>query len=211
MECQNWLLLDAAGTPAGYLRLPKSAPPDTLPDTLVINEVSRLSHAAALAALGHLKQQAGAHGKLAVQFILPADCTLMRLARVWGARSLTPYAWQIHMPDVTALLRALAPALERRLAGSPCAGLSEELRLCLYHQTLALRFAAGRLAAVTDLGFTDEETLRFPPLPFTQLILGYRSIDELRAAYPDVSVPPARRILIETLFPKVTGFIYTAY
>jgi hypothetical protein len=36
-----------------------------------------------------------------------------------------------------------------------------------------------------------------------QLLLGYRSLDELTAMFPDVWVRPERRLLVDTLFPKI--------
>jgi hypothetical protein len=41
-----------------------------------------------------------------------------------------------------------------------------------------------------------------PPLTFLQLLLSYRSVDELRAGFPDVWVKDEHRLLITTLFPK---------
>jgi hypothetical protein len=83
--------------------------------------------------------------------------------------------------------------------------------LRLYRETIALRFVAGRLMEVTNLGFTRRGDVNFPPLAFAPLLLGYRTVDELRAAYPDIDVKPAWRLLVDTLFPKVTSFIYTVY
>jgi hypothetical protein len=50
-----------------------------------------------------------------------------------------------------------------------------------------------------------------PPLPFIPLVLGYRTVEELRANYPDVRMEPVWRLLVDTLFPKVAAFIYTIY
>jgi predicted N-acetyltransferase YhbS len=207
MEAENWLLQDAAGHVAGYLRLPRHH----FGEELVVNEVSRLSFDAALAALRRLKTLAEERAKPGLRLNLPDNCTLMRLARSLGAHDLGTYAWQIYVPDLTALLRALAPAFERRLAASPFAGLTREVQLRLYRETIALRFVAGRLTEVANLGFTRGEPINFPPLPFILLLLGYRTVEELRAAYPDVNVKPAWRLLVDTLFPKVTSFIYTVY
>jgi len=207
MEAENWLLQDAAGQIAGYLRLPRHH----FGEELVVNEVSRLGFDAALAALRHLKALAEARAKPGLRLNLPDNCTLLRLARSLGAHDLGTYAWQIHVPDMTALLRALAPVFERRLAASPFAGLTSEVPLRLYRETIALRFVAGRLTEVANLGFTPRGDVNIPPLAFIPLLLGYRTVEELRTAYPDVNVKPAWRLLVDTLFPKVTSFIYTVY
>ncbi len=67
------------------------------------------------------------------------------------------------------------------------------------------------MTEIANLGFTGGEAIRFPSLQFIPLVLGYRTMEELRAAYPDVSVAPAWRLLVDTLFPKVESFIYTIY
>jgi predicted N-acetyltransferase YhbS len=206
-ECETWVIEDVEGQIAGYMRLPKHH----FDKELAVNEVSRLRADAALAALDHLKILATEREKPGVRLNLPANCTLMRLARSLGAHDLGTYGWQIHIPDFAALLRALAPALERRVAGSPFAGLTREVRLNLYRETIALRFSGGKLGEAANLGFTDEEDIRFPPLQFTPLVLGYRTVEELQETYPDVNVAPASRLLVDTLFPKVTSFIYTIY
>ena len=59
-----------------------------------------------------------------------------------------PYAWYIRVPDLAAFLQLIAPALERRLAGSPAAGYSGELTLHFYRGGLRLVFDAGRLASI---------------------------------------------------------------
>ena len=206
-ECENWLIQDADGQVVGYVRLPKHH----FGEEMVVCEVSRLGFEAALAALNHLKALTVERDKPGIRFNLPAHCTLMRLARSLGGHDLSTYAWQIHVPNVAALLRALTPVLERRVAGSPFAGLTRDVRLSLYRETLSLRFVAGRLTKVAKLGFIGGEEIRFPPLQFIPLALGYRTVEELRATYPDVSVAPAWRLLVDTLFPKVASFIYTIY
>ena len=207
MERDTWLVQNVDRQTSGYMCIPKHH----FGQELVVSEVSRLGFDAALAVLDHLQTLAVERDKSGVRLNLPGDCTLMQLARSLDAHDLGTYAWQIHVPDVGALLRALVPVLERRVARSPFAGLTQDVRLSLYRETLLLRFVAGRLTEVTNLGFTDSEPIRFPPLQFVPLMLGYRTWEELGGAYPDVSVAPAWRLLVGTLFPKVTSFIYTIY
>jgi hypothetical protein len=134
----------------------------------------------------------------------------MRAARSYGAHDLGTYAWQIHLPDVAGLLRAIGPVLERRVAESPFAGLTREVQLCFFRESVRLTFAVGRLADVAADGPAEGE-INLPPQAFTPLVLGQKSIEELRTAYPDVHVGREWRLLLETLFPQVTGFIYSPY
>jgi len=207
MECENWLIEDRNQHIVGYMRVPKHH----FGKELVVNEVSRLSFDAALAALNHLKTLAETRNQPAIRLNLPANCSLMQVARSLGAHDMGTYAWQIHVPDMAALLQAIGPVLERRVAGSPFAGLTRQVRLCFYRETVALHFEAGQLDQVANLGLTDAGPINVPPLQFIPLLLGYRSIDELRAAYPDVRVAPDWRLLIETLFPRTPSFLYTIY
>ena len=209
MEAETWLIVDAQGLPAGYMRLPNHH----FGDELTVNEVSRLDFDAAVAVLNHLACLSEERRTPGVRLCVPAGCTLMRVARSFGAHDMGTYAWQIHIPDVPALLRAIGPALERRLCASPFAGLTRDLALGFFRESVLLRFAGGKLAGVQRVGVDAEvqHAGRFPPQAFTPLVLGYRSLDELRTAYADLHVEPSCRLLVETLFPKVASFLYTIY
>jgi hypothetical protein len=134
----------------------------------------------------------------------------MRAARSFGAHDLGTYAWQIRLPDVPALLRAIGPALERRIAASPFAGLTRQLQLGFYRDSVTLNFTAGKLASVTASGPCDGG-INFPPQAFVQRVLGYKTLDELHSMYPDVGVAPAARLLLSTLFPPTSSFLYSPY
>jgi predicted N-acetyltransferase YhbS len=203
------LVQDANGKAAGYV----CAAHHGFGEELIVNEVSRLSYDAALATLHCLKRLSVERKKPGIRLNLPLGCTLAQVALSLGGHDDGAYAWQIHVPDVAALLRALAPVLERRIAASPLAGLTRDVRISLYCETILLRFEVGKLTEVANLRFTPwhEEPIRFPPLQFIPLVLSYRMWEELKAAYPDVDVRPQSRLLVDTLFPKVRSFVYTIY
>ena len=133
-----------------------------------------------------------------------------------GARS--PYAFYLRVLDLPGLLRRLTPALERRIAQSPLVGHTGELRLSFYRSGLRLVLNGGRLATVEawrppltatgiDFGLPTPDERRasavFPDLTFLQLLFGYRSLDELEAAFPDCITRGAEpRALLQALFPK---------
>ena len=209
MERDTLLIQDPGGQTAGYACIAHHG----FGEELNVNEVSRLSYDAALATLQHFKQLTIEREKPGIRLNLPLGCTLSQVALSLGGRDDGAYAWQIHIPDVAALLRALGPVLERRVAASPLAGLTQDVRISLYRETILLRFAAGKVTEATNVGFTTwhEEPIRFPPLQFIPLVLGYRTWQELKAAFPDVDVTPQARLLVDTLFPKTESFIYTIY
>jgi hypothetical protein len=206
-DAETWLVVDAAGSVAGYFCLPAHH----FGHELAVSEVSRLSFDAALATLNQLRSFSEARGTPGIRLNLPANCTLLRLAHSCVNRDHNTYNWQIHIPDMAALLRALGPALEQRIAASPFAGLTCDVPLGFYRETIRLCFVEGRLREVVNAGFVDGGPVRFPPNAFVPLVLGYRSLEETRRAYPDVGCAPALRLLVETLFPRQTSFIYTIY
>ncbi len=124
-----------------------------------------------------------------------------------------PYAWYVRIPDVRAFLLHVASVLEARLAASILAGFSGDVMFDLYREGLKLGFDDGKLTAIEPWQASDSEdddqvsALRCPPLIFLQLLLSYRSVDELRTIFPDVLVKDEARLLVDTLFPKQHSFV----
>jgi hypothetical protein len=127
------------------------------------------------------------------------------LAEGQVARSTRPYAWYLRVPDLPALLLRIAALLERRLAASPVAGYTGDLRLSFYRNGLRLVFDRGRLASVEDWredhSWGPRAQAGFPPLVFLKLVFGHRSLGELREAFPDVNATDEARPILEALFP----------
>jgi hypothetical protein len=115
-----------------------------------------------------------------------------------------PYAWYLRVADLPGFLRHVRPVLERRLAESAQAGYSGELTLDFYRGGLRLGIENGKIAAVEDWQrpLWGEAKAAFPPLVFLQALFGYRSLQELRAIYPDVWAEGDAKALLEALFPK---------
>src|SRR5205085_4539097 len=114
-----------------------------------------------------------------------------------------PTALYVRVPDIAGFIRHVASVLERRLAASPLAGHTGELRLSFYRDGLIMALLRGRLARVDrwqpSLQVTGQEwgmpshderraSAMFPDLSFLQLLFGFRSLDDLEAALPDCIV-----------------------
>ncbi|HTP01885.1 MAG TPA: GNAT family N-acetyltransferase [Anaerolineales bacterium] len=116
------------------------------------------------------------------------------------------YAWYVRVPDLPRFIKAIAPALEQRLAGSIACGYSGEVRMSFYRSGLRWRFEQGRLAEVEPWMPGERELegdIAFPGLTFLQLLFGYRSLANLRAAFPDCWYNSGEaRVLMEALFPR---------
>jgi hypothetical protein len=205
--CERWLVYDAEGEAVGYFTVPEHH----FGEELVITEASRMRYRAALDALRHASALARQRARPGIRLNLPPMCTLARLARSLGGQELGTYAWQVKVQNRERSLRALAPALERRLAASPFAGLTQTATVGLYSESYGLRFEAGRLAGVDRLSRARNESIMLPANRFVQLLLGSHSREDLEARNPDVRSTPADRLLIDTLFPKVAAFLYQPY
>lgn len=199
---------DADGMVAGYARLPYYH----FDAELTVDEASRLREAPAVALLAHLRTLAQTEGAPGIRLNLPSRADLVRLARALGAHDLGTYAWQVHIPNIAALLAALAPVLEARLATSLFAGLTETLPISFYRDGLTLQFAGGRLTDVAAWrGGEHDAAIWLPLQAVTPLLLGHRSVEELRAAFPDVNVHGRARLLLETLFPTRDAWLAPPY
>ncbi|MGZ3643833.1 MAG: GNAT family N-acetyltransferase [Ktedonobacteraceae bacterium] len=126
------------------------------------------------------------------------------------SRQHAPYAWYVRVPDVPRFLQHIAPVLEQRLAESPLGRYSGELHITLYRDGLHLVFQDGRLKLVEPWrspSYGRNEDAGFPPLVFLQLLFGYRSLDDLRFAFPDVWVKDEAELLLKTLFPMKPSWV----
>jgi hypothetical protein len=115
------------------------------------------------------------------------------------------YAWYVRIPDLPGFIRHIAPVLEKRIIESYIPGYSGQLRLNFYRDGLRLNFEKGRLkeAEAYKPDAADMGDIGVPDRTFLQLLFGYRTIDEIRAAYADCYwETPEAYVLISTLFPK---------
>ncbi|MBL8134057.1 MAG: GNAT family N-acetyltransferase [Anaerolineae bacterium] len=203
-----FLLLDAAEHPVGYWCIQHYG----FGAGLNVGEVSRLDHAGASALLPILRRQALERDKPYIRLITPDDGALVRTAAGIGARDTGRYQWQLHVPDSAHLLRAIAPALERRLEGSMYDRLTGVFEICLYRETLTLRFESGRLANVESRPTPNNDgEIRIPPLLFPLLVFGWLTRAELAARYPDFIVGARHHALLDTLFPRMNACLYPNY
>lgn len=121
-----------------------------------------------------------------------------------------PYAWYVRVPNLPAFLRHIAPALEKRLADSAMAGYSGEVKLNFYRGGLRMLFEQGRLVTVENWRmpiWEGNESAGFPPLVFLQLLFGYRSLSDLRHAFPDVEANEEIEPLLNILFPARPSWV----
>ncbi len=122
-----------------------------------------------------------------------------------------PYAWYLRVPDLPDFLRLIAPVLERRLVDSIAAGHTGEVTLSFYRGGLRLALERGQLVAVEEWKppATEAGNVRFPGLSFLQLLFGYRTLDELRHAFPDCQVSSNdAQVILSALFPRRPSHVW---
>jgi hypothetical protein len=133
------------------------------------------------------------------------------LGNTLAPRQEQPYAWYIRVPDLVKFLQHVTPVLDERLAHSVYANYSGEVRFDLYRSGFALRIERGRLVGIDPWRpppYDDQATLGCPPLVFLQVVLGYRSMEELNAFYPDAWIQESAAPLVNTLFPVQDSTVY---
>ena len=176
-----------------------------------MNDASRCPLAAARSLFAFLRQETEAADRPFIRLSLPSSHDLVLLARAWGGVDGGTYGWQLHVPDLAALLRGLTPALDERLAASLFAHYTATVTLGFYRDGLTLRFVDGRLVEVSDLQPVEKSDAELPPATVMPLILGHRPLHELRRAYPDVRAHGEFELLLETLFPPASAYLYPVY
>jgi GNAT superfamily N-acetyltransferase len=122
-----------------------------------------------------------------------------------------PYAWYVRVPDVLAFVRHIAPALEKRLTNSAAAFYTGEFTLDFFRGGIHLVFDKGHITHIEPWMapvYKNTADASCPALVFLQLLFGYRSLDELRYAFPDVRVESSDAALIlNALFPKKYSWV----
>lgn len=119
--------------------------------------------------------------------------------------------WYMRVDDLPAFIRRIQPALEQRLEQSALKGFSGEVKMTFFIGGLRLVFADGVLTEAADWEASGEneafDMLCFPPLVFLKLLFGYRSLDEIRCAYPDCWADDRDAELLRILFPAQPSWL----
>ena len=167
----------------------------------------------ALALLQTLKSQV----REQIQISWPGNAPLAVLAHQLGSQTVPGGQWLLRIPAIARFLLKIRPVFGQRLANSAWRNLSAEITLNLFHEAFRLRFEQGKVASVDAVGFVDSSMgadcghLCIPPEAFLRLLFGYRTLDELFDAWPDILVKPETRSLLNTLFPRLQPFLYIPY
>ncbi len=163
-----------------------------------------------LAVLRFLKRLAGDRAHT-VQLGLPPEHPAFYAAADVFSEPMRPYAWFIRVPDLSAFLHRITPAIEWHLSESPFAGHTGTVRISFYSSGIWLRFERGSLA---DLGEFIPDDLEdgdaaFAGQDFLHLLFGRRSTAQLREARSDCWFSDeVTRYLLDALFPSAPSMVF---
>jgi predicted N-acetyltransferase YhbS len=141
--------------------------------------------------LQQLKSEAGNE----IQLEWPETGELVKLGRSLGSTPLPVYQWLVRVSDIGALIQRIGPALVSRIEASVFKGLTCDICVNLFKNAVMLRFKNGKLVKVERAAFVDAS------------IGADRRIEELVDAWPDITVRPESRHLMEVLFPRITSYL----
>jgi predicted acetyltransferase len=176
---------------------------------LLLREITDVKESAARSILGFLKE-IGLHSGLEnlVCTISHHEPFAEYLAATGHAGQPQPYAWQIRITDNLNMFRKMKTLLKKRLKSSTYNRLTEKVNLSFYRYTVQLTIENGAITDIQRLQDSEDKAVTFNPTVFMQLLLGYRSREELELTYPDFIVRPSHRHLIDVLFPKLPSYIH---
>ena len=191
-----------------------------LPDQsgIDVSESGILGYKAAMAVLYQLKSETKGDIRLGGSRSrhLPNN-TLLRAEHSLGSTTLPCDQWLLRIPNIAAFISKTGAILEQRLATSDCAGASADICINLYRDAYVLHFEQGKLTGVDAPGFVDASMgadggdLCIPSDAFVRLVVGYRTLDELHDAWPDIVVKPRSRHLLDVLFPRMASCAWMPY
>ena len=122
-----------------------------------------------------------------------------------------PYAYQMRVPDLPGFLNHIKLALEKRLAESIASGHSREIKVSFYRDGLRIVIEKGKLVTIEKWMPSPEAggDIAFPDRTFLQMLFGYRSYEELHAAFAECWCDHEDvRILMSIIFPKKLSDVF---
>ena len=125
------------------------------------------------------------------------------------SKFIRPYAWYVRIPSIKRFVNTIKPVIEQRLAHSEFKQLTDSIRISWYQEGIELVFKKGKLNTIKEIPRADVKDMHVS-IPFPtiyQLLLGYRSIDELRQIYPDAGGTAIKLPIVRILFPKIRALL----
>ncbi|HNV45796.1 MAG TPA: GNAT family N-acetyltransferase [Spirochaetota bacterium] len=180
---------------------------------LIVCEVSEgITCEALCAMLRFLGEEAARRGKPYVRFNLHVDSSPARMLIALGAAVNPGWAWQVRVPHPERFLAKIAPALDRRLAGSPFRESTMAFGVNLYCARYRLALANGRIKSVERDAGECAHAINVSADLFPALALGAHGWRELNRVRPEVCASSDMAgLLADALFPPRRSWMRLAY
>ena len=198
------LLITSGDEPVAYYRW------WTEEKALIIRELAMKSDSYAEEVASLIRSEAEKQGLEKIKTKLSHEDAFSKYLIEKGAKINKPYGWQVKIMNPEGFLRKLAPAMEKRIAGSEFKGLTKTLKMNFWKYAYEVSFEEGKLVNITKITEAGR-ILGMNPYASIQLFLGYRSRKDLEYAYPDFYVRDGLDELIDVLFPRKPGYIHYCY
>jgi predicted acetyltransferase len=192
----------------GYFRLRENSKEKEL----LLTEISEVDQLEAKAIADFLKEYGLKKGLTTLSAnISYAEPFTEHLVSLGATKRLPTYAWQVRITDYLKIFQKLKPLLECRLANSMYRTLTEILDFNFRRFTIRLNLQGGKVVDIQRLETGERSPIGLNPVVFVQLLMGYKSREELELAVPDMRITVSHKNLIDVLFPKLPSYIHSAY
>jgi len=145
------------------------------------------------------------------------DDMLTRFVKDLGSHTTRNTQWLLKTHDHVKFLNTIKPVLEKRLNNAGYSGLTTDVTINLFKYAIKLCIKKGMIESISNIGFVDSSMgsdggdLCIPNDAFIRLLFGYRSIDVLWDAWPDIVVKSESAPILQVLFPQLAVYFFTPY
>jgi predicted acetyltransferase len=179
---------------------------------LILTEITEVDQLAAQAILVFLKNFGVQRGlEILSAHISYEEPLTEHLVALGAVKRIPTYAWQVRITDCLRIFQKLKPLFESRLAASMYHRLTETLSFNFRLFTVQMTVREGMIVRIRKVDTGERSPIGLNPSVFVQLLMGYRSRQELEATFPDVRIDVSRKHLIDVLFLKLPSYIHSAY
>ena len=208
----DFYVIESASGQRSYMRIPAEG----FGSGLIVSEMSEgILYDEFLSAMAFCRERAETEKKPYIRLNVHNESTAAKMAYTLGVAPGESYSLQIKIPDRVRFLNTIRPVLDRRLKNSFMRNFSGVFEVNLYKQRIYMTIDSGEVTSITK---TDEAadgkvdySCRIRDVYFEAIVLGHRSIDEIRHVSPDTGCGGASKALTEILFPRMKSWIHERY
>lgn len=177
-------------------------------------KTSRLNREQSIKIFQFVNEIHGLNNNDDIDLAIRKDTILWKEAVILGGVSYHDYGWQVKIPNLELYFQKTKLILENRVKNSIYKGLTQNIKISNYKETIEFRFNNGNVSAINvERGYPEVNTcdLQMPGSTLYKLILGDRTFNEINYIVKDSMIKWISKELINTLFPKESSFSDSYY